>query len=50
MRICTNPEAIEARFKEIKALLVAKDYNPKLSDSAINIARAIPGHIALRNK
>ena len=50
VRICTDPEARELRFRELKALLIARDYNHQLVDSAINKARAIPRNIALRKK
>ena len=53
VRICTNSEKRDQRLKELKQLLLARDYPENLIDSAIEKARKIPRKVALlkvRNK
>ena len=42
VRICTEPEARERRFLELKAFLIERNYKAKLIDGNIEKARQIP--------
>ena len=48
VRICAIEEDREKRFKELKDLLLARDYKPKIIDSAIQKARNTPRPEALK--
>ena len=48
VRICAIEEDREKRFKELKDLLLARDYKPKVIDSPIQKARNIPRPEALK--
>ena len=48
VRICSLEEDREKRFLELRDLLIARDYKPKLIDSAIQKARKIPRTEALK--
>lgn len=47
-RICSEPEARENRFIELKEMLNNREYTPKLVDAAIAKARAVTREVALR--
>ena len=47
-RICSEPEAREQRFAELKELLLSREYPQNIINSAIKRARAIPRHEALK--
>ena len=49
VRICSEPEAIEGRFVELKQLLMERDYRPGMIDAAISKARAVPREKALKH-
>ena len=49
VRICSEPEAREGRFVELKQLLVERDYRPGMIDAAISKARAVPRAKALKH-
>ena len=48
VRICSSPEDREKRFKELKSLLLAREYKSGLINSAIERARQIPRKEALK--
>ena len=48
VRICTNPEDREKRFKELKNYLLQRSYKDYIIDSAIDKARLIPRKKALK--
>ena len=48
VRICSKPEDRDTRFKELKELLLSREYKPGLIDSAINKAKQIPRTEALK--
>jgi len=48
VRICSDEDEREARFSELKEMLLSRDYQPGLITSAINRARAIPRSEALK--
>ena len=48
VRICTFTTDREKRFSELKDLLISRDYEPKIIDSAIERARNIPRNEALK--
>ena len=48
VRICSEVDARENGFGELKELLIAKEYRPGMIHSAISKARAIPRAIALK--
>ena len=41
-RICTEHDTIEKRYHEVKELLLSRDYNSSIVDSAIYKARKLP--------
>ena len=47
VRVCTKPETRDKRMRELKELLLARDYPERLIDSALDKARAVPRHKAL---
>ena len=47
VRTCSEPETRDMRLSELKAMLLSRDYKPKIIDSAIDRARAIPRSKAL---
>ena len=49
VRICSEPEAREGRFEELKLLLMERDYRPGMIDAAISKARAVPREKALKH-
>ena len=48
VRICSQPEDREKRFKELRNLLLARDYKLGIIQNAIQRARAVPRPEALR--
>ena len=48
VRICTKTEDREKRFRELKDMLLARNYRTKIIDSAIERARNIPRSKALK--
>ena len=48
VRICSKPEDRNTRFKELRELLLSREYKPGLIDSAINRAKQIPRTEALK--
>ena len=48
-RVCNIPETRDLRLLELKDMLVNREYQPRMIDSAIQKARNILRHIALRN-
>ena len=48
VRICTNKNVRDWRLKQLKHLLLARNYVERSIEAAINKARAIPRHKALR--
>lgn len=48
VRICSEVDARENRFGELKELLIAREYRPGMIHSAISKARAIPRATALK--
>ena len=48
VRICTNPEVKDIRLNELKNLLLSRNYPERLVDSALDKARKVPRHIALK--
>ena len=48
VRTCTNTQDREKRLMELKSMLLARSYPERLVDSAIDRARKIPRHIALK--
>ena len=48
VRICTKTEDREKRFRELKGMLLARNYKTKIIDSAIEHARNIPLSEALK--
>ena len=48
-RICSENQAKENRFKELKTMLLDRDYTPGIIDAAIARARAIPREEALKS-
>ena len=48
VRICSLTEDREERFLELRDLLLSTDYKPKLISSAIDRARNVPRHEALK--
>ena len=48
VRICTLPEDRDKRLDELKCLLLARNYKPKLIDAAIQRAKDIPRSEALQ--
>ena len=47
-RICIQPENREKRFRELKEMLLEREYGEKMIDHAINRARAIPRAQAIK--
>ena len=47
-RFCMEKSDRELRFHELKQMLLAREYSPRIIDSAIAKARAIPRQQALR--
>ena len=50
IRICSNSQSRDLRLKELKEMLVSREYNPKMIDETIKKAKAIPRTKALRPK
>ena len=48
VRICSKPEYREKQFSNLKKLLLNREYSERTIDAAIDRARQIPRHIALR--
>ena len=48
VRICSESESRDNRLKELKELLVSRNYRPSLVDAAIDKARKIPRFMAIR--
>ena len=48
VRICSETQARDNRLKELKEMLLARDYTPGIIDAAIAKARAIPRQEALK--
>lgn len=48
VRICSERDALESRFKELKDFLMSRNYNAKIIDSATDRARLIPRREALK--
>ena len=48
VRICSKPENREKQFSNLKKLLLKREYLERTIDAAIDRARQIPRHIALR--
>ena len=48
VRICTKPETRDNRLKELKQMLIEREYRPGIIDAAIQKARAVPRAIAIR--
>ena len=48
LRICTEPDTREICFSELKEMLLDRNYPEGIINAAINKARAIPRHIAIR--
>ena len=48
VRICSKPEYKEKQFIKLKELMVSRGYSERTLDSAIERARTIPRHVALR--
>ena len=46
-RVCSEEETREQRFKELKQMLLDREYTPGVINAAIDKARAIPRHKAL---
>ena len=42
MRICSEPETRDLRLSELKEMLLSRNYKPKIIDSAVERARAVP--------
>ena len=47
VRICTNKDKRDLRLKELKELLLARNYPENLIDRAVNKAKKIPRKVAL---
>jgi hypothetical protein len=48
VRICSKPEYREKQFIKLKELMVSRGYSDRSLDSAIERARTIPRHVALK--
>ena len=48
VRICSKPEYREKQFLKLKELMTSREYSESTIDAAINRARGIPRHVALR--
>ena len=48
VRICSEPHALEKKFKELRSLLISRDYRPKVIDSAIEKAKKLDRNEALK--
>ena len=48
VRICSKPETRDMRLNELKIMLLSRDYNVNMIDSAIYKAKIIPREMALR--
>lgn len=42
VRICSEPETRDLRLSELKEMLLSRNYKPKIIDSAVERARAVP--------
>ena len=42
VRICSEPETRDLRLTELKEMLLSRNYKPKIIDSAVERARAVP--------
>ena len=49
VRNCSEPETRDMRFKELKRMLLARDYKPNIINENIRKARAIPRSEALKD-
>ena len=48
VRIVSDPATLDKRLAELKGLLLSREYRPRVIDAAIEKARAIPRHTALK--